>query len=96
MTIEKVPAWRTSDGQYFEKQDDAKAHEFELQFREYWKMLKVDMLKSDDDDVLVDDIGNRIIDDKDKLLPIFKLLNGGMAIEGLPPATASSRTANDG
>lgn len=73
---DKVQAWRSSDGKLFELEDEAKAHEFELAFRA-WARSGLDAGEKDFTDPQMIGFINRIIEDRMKLLPIFKGLNGG-------------------
>lgn len=75
MTIEKTMAWKASDGQLFDSEPAAKEHEFTLALAAWWLNAK-----GDSGVTWPDCIFDRIVADRTKLLPIFKLLNGGPTV----------------
>ena len=72
--IKSVPAWLTSDGKLFQKEDDAKAYEFEQALRTWAADQGNGEAKPPDWSELHLGV---IMRDRMKLLGIFKLLNGG-------------------
>ena len=85
--IKSVPAWLTSDGKLFEKEDDAKTYEFEQALRawvadQHKNGGANDAKPPDWSDLHLD----AIMRDRLKLLGIFKLLNGG---PGVPSVSRS-------
>lgn len=77
--MEKVYAFKTGDGQLFETEQAAKDHEFTLAIRSWWTEALVSLGKQEKGDAPSDWL-DIIIADRAKLLPIFKLLNGGNPI----------------
>lgn len=90
--IDKVPAYRTNDGQLFEKEQDAKDHEFELAFDVWFKSVTegFDVTQKN----TLDDIKMVILDERAKLLPIFKLLNGGNPVVAPPRSIPTEGQSN--
>lgn len=68
---EKVQAYRAKDGSLFAEEQAAKDHDFGLAFTAWWDSCSF---------ANVSDVLNSIMDERMKLLPIFKLLNGGSNI----------------
>lgn len=87
MTIETVRAFKASDGKLFESEQDAKDHEFELALAAWWRSCEF----THPADVLT-----AIMDERMKLLPIFKLLNGGNGIVLRPMPQAPEKDRTDG
>jgi hypothetical protein len=84
--IKPVPAWLTSDGKLFEKEDDAKAYEFEQALRAWM----ADLEQSDPDTPKwTEKQLAAIIRDRAKLLSIFKLLNGSNTMPMLGRSVAN-------
>ena len=73
MPISDAKSFKTSDGRLFEDRDMAKDAEFSHQFKAWW-----------DAKGLPDGpIYNQIVEDRHKLLLIWKELNGGSTIAGI-------------
>ncbi len=68
---QKVTAWKAIDGQLFETEDDAKAHDFDKAFSDW---MAESFAKWPPDVPAFKDV---VMRDRMKLLSIFKLLNGG-------------------
>ncbi len=95
MMIRSVPAWLTTDGKLFEKEDDAKAYEFEQALRAWVAEQRQGNVTAVD---WSEEHLATIVQERAKLLTIFKLLNGGPAvtagsIHGLEPLDAPRRAA---
>ncbi len=72
--IKSVPAWMTTDGKLFEKEDDAKAYEFEQGLRAW--VAEQPNAEADTPQWSEPHLA-AIIRDRAKLLSVFKVLNGG-------------------
>ena len=80
--VKQVPGWLAEDGSFHLKEDDAKAAEFRIAFTAW-----VDSIRTDNPNRIVSptELIELVFTDRMKLLPIFKLLNGG---NGIPPVAA--------
>lgn len=77
MSITKGIAYKTTDGTWFDTEQGAKDHEFEIAIREWWDENVLPLNDSETIDIM--------IEQRMKLLTIWKLLNGGSTvIDNLP------------
>lgn len=88
--MDKVAAYRTSDGTLFETEQAAKDHEFQITLTVWWEAQDFEADKATGA-VFPDRIYTLIMADRMKLLPIFKLLNGGNPI--VAPRTSVEQAA---
>ncbi len=75
--IKPVPAWLTTDGRLFEKEDDAKAYEFEQALRAW--VSEQEQGEANTPKWTEKHLAT-IIRERAKLLSIFKLLNGSNSL----------------
>lgn len=85
--VEKFSGWIASDGRLFKTEDEAKSHEFEEAFYA-WACERFGVKGNDPLPAEMDALYEAIVEDRMKLLPIFKLLNGGSP--PVPPRSADA------
>lgn len=92
MGIEVVRAFETSDGDIFKTEQEAKDHEFECAIKEWIAHVDLAIASTPEQILAV------IFEDRAKLLPIFKLLNGGnpIILSPRPPVTPAPEDAANG
>lgn len=79
--MNKVSAWRTSDGVLFEDEESAKTHEFQSALS-VWFLAQ---FPNQDEGCLPEKFWDALLEDRNKLLTIFKHLNGGNPITAPTP-----------
>lgn len=79
--VKQVQGWLADDGSLHLKEDEAKGRDFEIAFHAYCEDV-ISGLGTEDKSGAAQ-LVKAMIEDRMKLLPIFKLLNGG---NGIPPA----------
>lgn len=83
MMAEKVIAWKSSDGEMFENEDDAKAHDFETELMT-WVNKHSPFPSNTQPFTTILSFVDAMVEDRMALLKIFKLLNGGNPIVAAP------------
>ena len=71
--IDKVHAWRTADGTLYEKQDDAKTHDFVIALKAWFAESFPSKSRGPKP---YGPVCERMVKDRMQLLAIFKTLNG--------------------
>lgn len=86
--VKSVAAWQTSDGQLHASEQDAKDHEFRTALAAFMPALWLDIPESSD--LLRNKLFKALYDARMQLLPIFKILNGGAPLTGVPSPQKNS------
>ncbi len=80
--VEKYQAWRSADGELFDSEQEAKDHEFTVTLATWFKARFPDPGVDGEPGTA---FWNAMLEDRMKLLPIFKLLNGGSTLTAPTP-----------